>query len=132
MKESIIFIFSFLLGIGGGTFGTLFYFLSNVYKIKNLILSLKKVHPLMFFFMFSFLLSSVFSPFRAFSLANFLVLFFMFITYIFFISEEFDKNKMERFWDYFIFGTSLIAFSGITIFFTMAFMQRLHLLGKMG
>ncbi len=132
MKDGIIFIFSFLLGIGGGSFGAVIYFLSNIYKIKNLVSSFKKLNPFLFFFMLSFFLSSVLSPFRAFSLANFLVLFFMFIIYIFLTKEEFDESKRERFWDYFIFGTSLIAFSGITVFFYKDFYAETSFIGKNG
>lgn len=130
MRDGIIFIFSFLLGIGGGTLGTTIYFFSNIYKFKILPSSFKKVHPLMFFFLLSFFLSSIFSPFRAFSLLNFLVLFFMFTIYMFFISEEFDGNKMEKFWDYFIFGTSLLAFAGINVFFYRGSYTETPFIGK--
>ncbi len=132
MRDGIIFIFSFLLGIGGGTLGTAIYFFSNINKIKILPSLFKKVHPLMFFFLLSFLLSSIFSPFRAFSLINFLVLFFMFTIYMFFIGEEFDGNKMEKFWDYFIFGTSLMAFAGITVFFYKGVYAETPFIGKNG
>jgi len=115
MRESIVFIFSFLLGIGGGTLGFVLYFFSNIYRLKDIRL-FKKVDFYIYAFLFTFFLSSIFSPFRGFSLLNFLVLILMFIGYVYFLNESFDIERIGKFWDYFIFGTTLLAFSGITMF----------------
>lgn len=131
MRENIIFVFSFLLGVGGGTLGFFLYFLSNIFRLKDIKL-FKEVDPFIYLFLFAFFLSSVLSPFRDFSLLNFLVLMLMFIGYAFFVNESFNKDIVGKFWDYFIFGTTLLAFSGITVFLYKGFFAETPFIGKNG
>uniref|UniRef100_A0A7C3MK95 O-antigen ligase domain-containing protein n=1 Tax=Dictyoglomus thermophilum TaxID=14 RepID=A0A7C3MK95_DICTH len=112
--EEILYILGFFLGVGGGTIGFIIYFFSRVLRIREL--SFKNIDPILIFFIISFFLSSLFSTFRKFSLLNFLVLLFLVLFYLFFIKENLSPSLIDRVLDYFIFGATLLAFSGINIF----------------
>lgn len=122
-------LFGFLLGMGGGTLGFLLYFfyrLSFFKKIKF------RKQLLSLFFITTFFLSSLFSPYRNFSLENFLVLLLLYIAYLFFTEEEFHQNSLEKMLDYWILGATIIAFAGINTYFYKGVYAETYFIGKNG
>ncbi len=128
--EEILYIFGFLLGMGGGTFGFIIYFFSRIPQIREI--SFKDIDSILIFFIISFFLSSLFSPFMEFSLVNFLVLLFLVLCYLLLTKENLSPLLIDKVLDYFIFGATLLAFSGINIFFYKGIYAETPILEKNG
>ncbi len=110
LNRNILCLFSFLLGLGGGTLGFLVYFFSRIFLVRSLRFKFD-VYPALI--SFSFFLSSIFSPYRGFSLGNFVVVLFLYIVYLFLRKEKFSRGDAAGFLDYFILGSAMLAFGGI-------------------
>jgi len=128
--ELVFYLFSFLMGIGGGTLGFIIYFFFRLPNIKKI--RIKEIDLISIFFIISFFLSSLLSSFRYFSLLNFLVLFLIFWGYLFLTKEDFSLSLLEKIIDYFILGATLLAFAGINIFFYKGIYAETPILEKNG
>lgn len=129
-KDSEVFkLFGFLLGIGGGTLSFLLYFFYRIPFFKKI--NLRK-HYLSLSFIIAFFLSALFSPYRSFSLLNFILLFLLYITYLFFMEEKFPKDNLEGMLNYWILGATMLSFAGINIYFYKGIYAETYFLGKNG
>ncbi len=110
LAKNILFLFNFFLGFGGGTLGFLIYLFSRLFIVKTWRFKFDILPTLI---ILSFFLSSIFSLYRNFSLGNFTVLLFLYITYLFLRKEELNRDDTVRMLDYFILGSAMLAFGSI-------------------
>lgn len=110
LAKNILFLFNFFLGLGGGTLGFLVYLFSRFFIVKTWRFKFDILPTLI---VLSFLLSSLFSSHRNFSLGNFTVLLFLYITYLFLRKEDLTRDDTVRMLDYFVLGSAMLAFGGI-------------------
>lgn len=110
LAKNILFLFNFFLGLGGGTLGFLIYLFSRFFIVKTWRFKFDLLPTLI---ILCFFLSSIFSSYRNFSLGNFIVLLFLYITYLFLRKEDLNRDDTVRMLDYFAFGATMLAFGGI-------------------
>jgi len=110
LNRNILYLFSFLLGLGGGTLSFFVYFLSRIFLVRSWQFKFDVYSALI---SISFFLSAIFSSYRGFSLSNFVVVFFLYIVYLFLRKDKFSREDIAEFLDYFILGSAMLAFGGI-------------------
>ena len=110
LNRNILYLFSFLLGLGGGTLSFFVYFLSRIFLVRSWQFKFDVYSALI---SISFFLSAIFSSYRGFSLSNFVVVFFLYIVYLFLRKDKFSREDTAGFLDYFILGSAMLAFGGI-------------------
>lgn len=109
LDKRILYLFNFFLGLGGGTLSFIIYFFSRFFIVRSWQFKIDILPTLIFF---SFLLSSVFSSYRTFSLGNFIVFFLIYITYLFLRKEDSTRDDVVSMLDYFVLGSTMLAFGG--------------------
>ncbi|MBC7321088.1 O-antigen ligase family protein [bacterium] len=129
LDKNILYLFSFFLGLGGGTLSFLIYLASRFFKVRSWRFKFDILPTLI---LFSFLLSAVFSSYRNFSLVNFTVFSLIYITYLFLRKEELSKDDTVRMLDYFVLGSSMLAFGGVVGYLYKGTYADTPFLGKNG
>jgi len=129
IARNIFYLFSFLLGLGGGTLSFIIFFFSRFLVVRSWRFKFD-VYPV--FIVISFLLSAIFSSYRNFSLGNFTVLLLLYITYLFLRKEEFNREDIVRVLNYFNFGATILAFGGIIGYLYKGVYADTPFLGKNG
>lgn len=129
IERNIFYLFSFFLGLGGGTLGFIIYILSRFFVVKSWQFKFD-IYP--GFIAISFLLSTIFSSHKIFSLGNLTVFLLIYITYLFLRKEECDKEDITRILNYFNFGATILAFGGIIGYLYKGIYADTPFLGKNG
>lgn len=129
LNRSILFLFNFFLGLGGGVLSFLIYLFSRFFMVRSWRFKFDILPTLI---IFSFLLSSIFSTYKIFSLGNFTVLLLLYITYLFLRKEGFHRDDIIRMLDYFVLGSMMLAFGGVVGYLYNGFYADTPFLGKNG
>jgi len=109
LRYNILRLFAFLFGLGGGLLSFIIYFFFSTLTTRDWRF---KIDIIPTFLLVVFFISSIFSPFRDFSLRNFLVVLFLYIIYLFLRKERFTQGLVSTIIDYLILGGVLLAFGG--------------------
>jgi|YelNatPaOPRAMG01_1025707.scaffolds.fasta_scaffold03299_2 O-antigen ligase len=109
LRYNILRLFAFLFGLGGGLLSFIIYFFFSTLTTRDWRF---KIDIIPTFLLVVFFISGIFSPFRDFSLRNFLVVLFLYIIYLFLRKERFTQGLVSTIIDYLILGGVLLAFGG--------------------
>lgn len=109
LRYNILRLFAFLFGLGGGLLSFIIYFFFSILTTRDWRF---KIDIIPTFLLVVFFISGIFSPFRDFSLRNFLVVLFLYIIYLFLRKERFTQGLVSTIIDYLILGGVLLAFGG--------------------
>ncbi|MGC8971485.1 MAG: O-antigen ligase family protein [bacterium] len=129
LDRNIFYLFSFFLGLGGGTLSFIIYIISRFFILKSWRFKFD-IYPV--FITISFLLSATFSSHRNFSLGSFVIFLLLYITYLFLRKKELDREDTTKVLDYFNFGATLLAFGGIIGYLYKGVYADTPFLGKNG
>ena len=110
LEETALALFTFFMGMGGGLLSPFIYIFYRLFLIKNWHLKFDLYSILL---LIGFLMSVIFSEYRIFSLQNFLVFFFMYIVYSLLRTSNIARESSDRIFDYWLFGSTLLAFGGM-------------------
>ncbi|MGB9681995.1 MAG: O-antigen ligase family protein [bacterium] len=129
LRENILRLFAFFFGIGGGLLSFILYFFFSIFSTRDWHF---KIDIIPTFLILTFFVSAIFSPFRGFSLRNFLVVLSLYITYLFLRRERFSQRTISTVMDYLILGGLLTAFGGFVGYLYNGNYANIPFVGKNG
>lgn len=129
LEGNILSLFAFFIGIGGGLLSPLIYIFSRLFLTKDWRVRFDFYSVLV---LITFLISSLFSSHRLFSLQNLLVFFIMYIVYLLLKTTSINKKDLDKIFDYWIFGSTLLAFGGLVGYLYTGVYADASFIGKNG
>lgn len=129
LEETVLSLFTFFIGIGAGLLSPFVYVFSRLFLIKNFRIKFDLYSVLLFV---AFLISAIFSKYRVFSLQNFLVFSFMYLVYLLLRSSKINKENFDKVFDYWLLGSTLLAFGGLVGYLYNGVYADTSFLGKNG